>query len=91
MLGVSDMSKVQGPDERAQGAHLPQAAEVEMSDMRQSQDAEAKISCRYFVSTGQARELAQASRNAQDRGIVNPPRGHLFEALRQTKQFHDQR
>jgi hypothetical protein len=41
------MSKVQGPDERAQGTHLPQAAEVEMSPMRQSQDAEAKVSYKY--------------------------------------------
>ena len=42
-LGVRDMSKVQGPDERAQGTHLSQAAEVEMSPMRQSQDAKAKV------------------------------------------------
>jgi len=51
MLGVRDMSKVQGPDERNQGTHLPQAAEVEMSAMRQSQDAEAKISYRYSFIT----------------------------------------
>jgi 5-formaminoimidazole-4-carboxamide-1-beta-D-ribofuranosyl 5'-monophosphate synthetase len=35
-----DMSKVQGPDEGDQRTHLPPAAEVEMPEMRQSQDAE---------------------------------------------------
>jgi hypothetical protein len=45
------MSKVQGPHERAQGTHLPQAAEVEMSVMRQSQNAEAEISYRQIVLT----------------------------------------
>jgi hypothetical protein len=43
MLESRDMSKVQGPDEGNQGAHLPHAAEVEMSEIRQSGDAEAKI------------------------------------------------
>jgi hypothetical protein len=51
MLGARDMSKVQGPDEGTQGTHLPPAAEVEMSAVRQNQDAEAKISYRYFVLT----------------------------------------
>jgi hypothetical protein len=36
------MSKVQGLDDGSQRTRLPQAAEVEMSEMRQSQDAEAK-------------------------------------------------
>jgi hypothetical protein len=34
------MSKVQGPDAGDQRTHLPPAAEVEMPEMRQSQDAE---------------------------------------------------
>jgi hypothetical protein len=38
-----DVSKVQSPDERVQGAHLPQAAEVEVSEVRQGQDAEAEV------------------------------------------------
>ena len=36
------MSKVQGPDEGDQRTHLPPASEVEMSEVRQGQDAEAK-------------------------------------------------
>jgi hypothetical protein len=42
MLEQRDLSKVQDPDEGAQRAHLPSAAEVEMSEVRQDQDAEAK-------------------------------------------------
>jgi hypothetical protein len=36
------MSKMQGPDAGDQRAHLPQAAEVEVPGVRQSQDAEAE-------------------------------------------------
>jgi tellurite methyltransferase len=36
------MPKVQSPDAGAEGTHLPQAAKVEMPEMRQSQNAEAK-------------------------------------------------
>jgi hypothetical protein len=39
---TGDVSKVQGPDEGGQRAYLPPAAEVEMSEMRHGQDAEAK-------------------------------------------------
>jgi hypothetical protein len=34
---------VQGPDEGIQGAHLSQAAEVDMPEVRQDQDAEAEV------------------------------------------------
>jgi hypothetical protein len=37
------MSEVQGPDEGAQGTYLPQAAEMDVSAVRQNQDAEAKV------------------------------------------------
>jgi hypothetical protein len=37
------MSKMQSPDEGNQRAHLPQAAEVEVPEVRQSQDAEAEV------------------------------------------------
>jgi hypothetical protein len=43
------MSKVQGPDEGDQGPHLPPAAKVEMSEVRQSQDAEAKGEVRLVI------------------------------------------
>ena len=43
------MSKVQGPDEGDQGPHLPPAAEVEMSEVRQGQDAEAKGGVRFVI------------------------------------------
>jgi hypothetical protein len=36
------MSKVQSPDDGGQRTHLPQTEEVEMSEVRQSQDAEPK-------------------------------------------------
>ena len=36
------MSKVQDPDEGDQGPHLPPAAEVEVSELRQGQDAKAE-------------------------------------------------
>jgi hypothetical protein len=43
------MSKVQSPDEGDQGPHLPPAAEVEMSEVRQGQDAEAKGEVRFVI------------------------------------------
>jgi hypothetical protein len=43
------MSKVQGPDEGAQRTYLPPAAEVEMPEMRQGQDAEAKGEVRFVI------------------------------------------
>ena len=52
------MSKVQGPDEGDQGPHLPPAAEVEMSEVRQGQDAEEKgevrlvIHAHFFIAPG---------------------------------------
>jgi hypothetical protein len=44
------MSKVQGPDEGDQGPHLPPAAEVEMSEVRQGQDAEAEGEVRFVIN-----------------------------------------
>jgi hypothetical protein len=47
------MSKVQGADEGDQGTHLPQPAEVEMSQVRRYQDAETKEKVRFVIcSTG---------------------------------------
>jgi hypothetical protein len=37
------MPEVQGADEGTQGTHLPQAAQVDMTAVRQSQDAKAKV------------------------------------------------
>jgi hypothetical protein len=45
------MSKVQGPDEGDQRTHLPPATEVEMSEVRQGQDAEAKGEVRFVIHT----------------------------------------
>jgi hypothetical protein len=45
------MSKVQGPDEGDQRTHLPPATEVEMSEVRQGQDAEAKGEIRFVMHT----------------------------------------
>src|ERR1700758_4564000 len=52
MLDTRDMSKVQSPDERAEGPHLPQAAQVEMSEVRQGQDAEAEVIPRLKIWYG---------------------------------------
>jgi hypothetical protein len=52
------VSKVQDPDEGDQGPHLPSAAEMEMSEVRQGQDAEAKgevrlvIHANFFIAPG---------------------------------------
>jgi hypothetical protein len=52
------MSKVQSADEGDQGPHLPPAAEVEMSEVRQGQDAETKgevrlvIQASFFIAPG---------------------------------------
>ena len=47
------MSDMQGPDEGVKGAHLPHAAEVEMPEMRQSQDAEAEVEALLVVRATQ--------------------------------------
>ena len=43
-----DMSKMQSLDEGDQRPHLPQAAEMEVSEVRQGQDAEAEVTGEYF-------------------------------------------
>ena len=48
---IRDMSKVQGPDEGDQRTHLPPATKVEMSEVRQGQDAEAKGEVRFVIHT----------------------------------------
>ena len=60
------MSKMQSPDEGDQRAHLPQAAEVEVPEVRQGQDAEAEVTREYLlahhVQTGfQDRDASVAS------------------------------
>ena len=40
---------MQGPDEGAQRTHLPWAAEVEMSEVRQNHDAAAKREIRFLI------------------------------------------
>src|ERR1700722_20327286 len=44
-----DMSKMQSPDEGDQRPHLPQAAEMEVSEVRQGQDAEAKVTGEFSL------------------------------------------
>ena len=46
------MSKMQSPDEGAQRAHLPQAAEVKVPEVRQGQDAEAEVTREYYATPG---------------------------------------
>lgn len=43
MLDSCDVSNLQSPNEGVEGTHLPQAAEVEVPEMLQSEDAEAEI------------------------------------------------
>jgi hypothetical protein len=52
------MSKVQGPDEGDQMTHLPPAAEVEMPEMRQSQDAESCSSLTAALCTHRQRDTS---------------------------------
>ena len=55
------MSKMQSPDEGDQRAHLPQAAEVAVPEVRQGQDAEAEVTCEYLLAH-------QVPTGFQDRG-----------------------
>src|SRR3954471_21229445 len=46
-----DLQDMQGSDERIERAHLPQAAEMALSQMRQGQDAEARVRCIHVDPT----------------------------------------